>query len=123
MTFEEFRDSLQQDDPPKGLSLSLTALWWDGKGDWTKAYESAQRDEGPAGAWVHAHLHRKEGDLSNAAYWYKRAGNIPSRKSLTEEWNRLRVRCSGDCERLIRHGSRLAELRPKSEQIEVLLSR
>jgi len=89
MTFEEFRDSLRHDGPPKGLSLGLTALWWDGKGDWTKAHESAQEDEGPAGAWVHAYLHRKEGDASNAAYWYQRTGKSPSRKSLTEEWNEI----------------------------------
>lgn len=89
MTFEEFRDSLRHDDPPRDLSHSLTALWWDGKGDWTKAHESAQQDEGPADAWVHAYLHRKEGDASNAAYWYQRAGKTPSRKSLTEEWNEI----------------------------------
>jgi hypothetical protein len=89
MTSEEFRDSLRQNDPPGGLSLGLAGLWWDGKGDWTKAHEAAQQDEGPAGAWVHAYLHRKEGDLSNAAYWYKRAGKIPSRKPLTEEWNEI----------------------------------
>jgi hypothetical protein len=89
MTFEEFQDSLLHGAPPKGLSLGLTALWWDGKGDWTKAHESAQQDGGSAGAWVHAYLHRKEGDSSNAAYWYQRAGKSPSRKSLTEEWNEI----------------------------------
>jgi hypothetical protein len=89
MTLEEFRDSLRHDDPPGDLSHALTALWWDGKGDWTKAHESAQRDEGPGVAWVHAYLHRKEGDASNAAYWYQRAGKTPSRKSLTEEWNEI----------------------------------
>ena len=89
MTFEEFRNSLRHDRPPKGLSPGLTALWWDAKGDWTKAHESAQQDERPAGAWVHAYLHRKEGDSSNAMYWYRRAGKSPSRKSLTEEWNEI----------------------------------
>ncbi len=89
MTFEEFRDSLHQDDPPGDLSLGLTGLWWDAKGDWSKAHESAQHDEGRAGAWVHAYLHRKEGDSSNAAYWYQRSGKSPSRKSLTEEWNEI----------------------------------
>jgi hypothetical protein len=89
MTLEEFRNSLRHDKPPGGLSLGLTALWWDSKGDWTNAHKSAQLDEGPAGAWVHAYLHRKEGDASNAEYWYQRAGKIPSRKSLTEEWNEI----------------------------------
>ena len=74
MTLEEFHKSLNSEHPPEDLTPSLAALWWDAKGDWTKAHEFAQRDEGPAGAWVHAYLHRKEGDLSNAGYWYGRAG-------------------------------------------------
>ena len=86
MTLQEFRDSLAAERPPQGLSLALTALWWDGKGDWTNAHESAQQDEGPAGSWVHAYLHRKEGDASNAGYWYGRAGKTPSRLSLADEW-------------------------------------
>jgi hypothetical protein len=61
MTLEEFRKSLSSQRPPEDLTLPLAALWWDAKGDWTKAHESAQRDEGAAGAWVHAYLHRKEG--------------------------------------------------------------
>ena len=89
MTFEEFRDSLQEDEPSAGLSLALTGLWWEAKGDWSKAHESAQLDEGPAGAWVHAYLHRKEGDSANAAYWYQRADKSPSRNSLTEEWDEI----------------------------------
>ena len=52
----------------------------DGKGDWTRAHESAQRDEGPEGSWVHAYLHRKEADQSNAAYWYGRARSRPTQK-------------------------------------------
>jgi hypothetical protein len=52
---------------------------------WTKAHESAQQEEGPAGAWVHAYLHRKEGDLSNAGYWYQRAGKTQARMSFEEE--------------------------------------
>ena len=74
MTVQEFRDSLLRDDPPRELTTPLAAMWWDAKGDWTRAHESAQQDEGPAGAWVHAYLHRKEGDASNAGYWYQRAG-------------------------------------------------
>jgi hypothetical protein len=64
-------------------------LWWDAKGDWTKAHESALQDEGPAGAWIHAYLHRKEGDSSNAAYWYQRAGKPPGKMSIDEEWNQI----------------------------------
>jgi hypothetical protein len=86
MNVEEFRDSLGGDRPPEQLSLPLTALWWEAKGDWTKAHESAQQDEGPAGAWVHAYLHRKEGDLSNAGYWYQRAGKPQASVSLDKEW-------------------------------------
>ena len=86
MNLNEFRSSLSGNRPPKDVSLPLTALWWDAKGDWGKAHESAQQDEGPAGAWVHAYLHRKEGDLSNAGYWYKRAGRPQARISLDQEW-------------------------------------
>jgi hypothetical protein len=87
MTLQEFRDSLSGDAPPKNLSLPLAGLWWDAKGDWVKAHESTQRDEGPAGSWVHAYLHRKEGDSSNAEYWYRRAGKPFSGDSLDQEWN------------------------------------
>jgi hypothetical protein len=89
MTLEQFRESLQHEQPPRELNAALTGLWWDAKGDWNRAHESAQQDEGPAGAWVHAYLHRKEGDTSNAAYWYSRAGKSPSRASLDEEWTEI----------------------------------
>ena len=68
MTLEQFRESLSEKSPPRELNLALAGLWWDAKGDWTKAHESAQQDEGQAGSWVHAYLHRKEGDASNASY-------------------------------------------------------
>jgi hypothetical protein len=96
MTFVEFRNSLVDDHPPEELSLPLAALWWDAKGDWGKAHESAQSDEGPAGAWVHAYLHRKEGDLSNAAYWYGRAGKPQVRATLGEEWTEIVNSLVGD---------------------------
>jgi hypothetical protein len=54
MTLDEFRKSLTATEPPAGLTHALTGLWWDGKGDWKRAHESAQRDEGSAGSWVHA---------------------------------------------------------------------
>ena len=86
MDLEKFRRSLNDSNPPAGLTLPLTGLWWDAKENWAKAHEAAQRDEGPQGSWVHAYLHRKEGDASNAAYWYQRAGKPVSRRSLEEEW-------------------------------------
>lgn len=73
MTLDEFRNSLGESRPPAGITLALAGLWWDAKGDWKRAHESAQQDEGPDGPWVHAYLHRKEGDHGNAAYWYSRA--------------------------------------------------
>jgi len=86
MTMEEFRHSLRGEQPPAHISLSLAGLWWDAKGDWNRAHESAQQDEGLAGSWVHAYLHRKEGDSSNAGYWYRRAEKAPARCSLEQEW-------------------------------------
>ena len=68
MTTQEFRDSLLREQPSTPFSFALAGLWWDAKGNWTRAHESAQQDEGPAGSWVHAYLHRKEGDSANARY-------------------------------------------------------
>jgi hypothetical protein len=86
MTLQEFRDSLLRVEPPPQLSFALAGLWWDAKDNWNQAHESAQQDEGGAGSWVHAYLHRKEGDFSNASYWYKRADKIPAQGSLEQEW-------------------------------------
>ena len=86
MTLDEFRDSLQRPAPSPELSFALAGLWWDAKGSWEQAHESAQQDEGPAGSWVHAYLHRKEGDASNASYWYSRAGKAPASGSFEQEW-------------------------------------
>lgn len=86
MTLDDFRKSLHASEPHPGLSHALLGLWWDAKGDWTRAHESAQRDEGIEGSWVHAYLHRKEGDHGNAAYWYSRAGKTVCREPLDAEW-------------------------------------
>ena len=86
MDLQTFRASLTAEQPPNGISLPLRALWYDGKGNWTKAHELSQEDPSPAGAWVHAYLHRKEGDDSNAAYWYRRAGRPVAQQSLESEW-------------------------------------
>ena len=89
MTPDEFRKTLTAAAPPGNLSFALAGLWWDAKGDWTRAHESAQQDEGPEGSWVHAYLHRKEGDQGNAAYWYRRAGKPVCRESLDAEWSSI----------------------------------
>lgn len=89
MTFEEFRRTLERQEPPTGLGYALAGLWWDAKGDWDKAHESAQQDESTAGSWVHAYLHRKEGDASNAGYWYRRAAKPHSQASLEQEWTQI----------------------------------
>jgi hypothetical protein len=86
MTLDDFRQSLTANEPPAGITLALAGLWWDAKGDWTRAHESAQQDEGIEGSWVHAYLHRKEGDPGNAAYWCGRAGKPVSREPLDAEW-------------------------------------
>jgi hypothetical protein len=67
----------------------LAALWWAGKGDWNKAHEIAQDDNGADAAWVHAYLHRVEGDLGNAGYWYRQAGQPVTTGSLETEWERI----------------------------------
>lgn len=86
MTLDELRATLDEPQPPPGLSSALQALWWQGKGDWERAHRLAQAEDGADGAWVHAHLHRVEGDLSNAAYWYRRAGRPVATEPLDEEW-------------------------------------
>ena len=89
MNIESFKATLSRDEPPE-LSHALRALWWDAKGDWDKAHVSAQQDEqSPEGTWVHAYLHRKEGDNGNAAYWYSRAGKPVSREPLDAEWLKI----------------------------------
>ncbi len=89
MNFETFKSSVEAEQPPEGLSLALTALWLDAKGDWDAAHEAAQAQADTTGAWVHAYLHRVEGDQSNAAYWYRRAGKAVATAPLNEEWDSI----------------------------------
>ena len=89
MTLDEFKKSLAEPRTPAGLSAVLRALWHDGKGDWNEAHEVAQEIGDPDGAWVHAYLHRKEGDAANAAYWYRRAGQPVCRDTLDQEWESI----------------------------------
>jgi hypothetical protein len=86
MTLDDFRKSLTAAEPPADLIPALVGLWWDAKGDWKRAHELAQQDEGPEGSWVHAYLHRKEEDQDNAVYWYGRVGKPVWREPLDAEW-------------------------------------
>ncbi len=83
------RATLSSDTPPDGLAPALAALWWAGKGEWDKAHALVQDDEGRDAAWVHAHLHRVEGDLPNAAYWYRRAARPLETGPLDAEWDAI----------------------------------
>ena len=77
--------------PPAEASAALQALWHDAHGDWDRAHQRAQEDEGTAGSWVHAYLHRKEGDLANARYWYARAGKTPPAKAVSLDAERAAI--------------------------------
>jgi hypothetical protein len=85
----QFEASLGGDAAPSGMAAALEALWWDAKGDWEKAHHCAQSEQSAASAWVHAYLHRKEGDLANAAYWYRRAGKSMAQGALASEWRTI----------------------------------
>ena len=89
MTFAEFKSTLSEASAPKHLSIELTSLWHDGKGDWNASHEVIQDVNSRNAAWIHAYLHRKEGDLGNAQYWYSRAGKDMPTLSLDEEWKSL----------------------------------
>ncbi len=99
MQLADFRDSLSMDAPPEGLGSLLRALWHDAKGDWSRAHEIVQDEEGRGAAWVHAYLHRKEGDLSNAGYWYRRAGKPACKTSLDDEWESIAAALGATVER------------------------
>ena len=89
MDLPAFRAALAAPEPPPGLSPALQGLWWEAKGDWNRAHDCAQEQDDAHGAAVHAYLHRKEGDLANAGYWYRRAGRVPATDALDAEWERL----------------------------------
>jgi hypothetical protein len=84
--FGAFKKSVGDDRRPSGLTPALEGLWIDAHGDWSGAHDVVQKSDESSAAWVHAYLHRKEGDLSNAGYWYSRAGREFYRGSTDEEW-------------------------------------
>lgn len=89
MTVADFKRTVSDSSPPNNISLPLLALWHDARGDWEIAHETAQSVEDETGAWVHAYLHRKEGDAANAGYWYRRAGKPIATDPLGAEWERI----------------------------------
>ena len=88
MTLEEFKATVSATAPP-AVAKALVALWYDARGDWDQAHEIANGVDDKNGAWVHAYLHRKEGDLGNAGYWYGRAGQPMATDSLEAERDRI----------------------------------
>jgi len=89
MMIADFKSSLSGATPSPGVSPPLAALWWAAKGDWARAHAIVQDDEGVDAAWVHAYLHRVEGDRGNAGYWYRRAGMAVATGPVEAEWERI----------------------------------
>jgi hypothetical protein len=89
VTLSEFKHSIAGGQPPRALAPALLALWHDARGDWATAHAVAQDIDDSTGAWIHAYLHRKEGDLANAGYWYRRASQPAANGSLEAEWDRI----------------------------------
>jgi hypothetical protein len=86
MTPAEFKRSLAKAKPPVGISPALAGLWWAGKDNWDKAHTLIMSEEDADCAWVHAYLHRVEGDVGNARYWYRQARRKPAEGDLAAEW-------------------------------------
>ena len=89
MSTADFKASLSAGAPAQALSPPLAALWWAAKGDWDAAHKIVQDENTSDAAWVHAYLHRVEGELSNAGYWYRRAGQPVAKDELDAEWERI----------------------------------
>ena len=90
-TLTEFKQSLKLAQPVSELPVQLKSLWYDGKGDWHQAHAQVDQLNDQASAWVHAYLHRKEGDTWNADYWYSKSQQKRPNVSLDEEWEQLVV--------------------------------
>jgi hypothetical protein len=85
----DFKASLSGVKPAGGIAPPLAALWWAAKGDWDAAHKLVQDEDTREAAWVHAYLHRVEGDLGNAGYWYRQAGQPAAKDTLDAEWDRI----------------------------------
>ena len=89
MEFEDFQQSLKNETPPENTRVYLLAMWHDGRGNWNKAHNMVDSLEDKTASWVHAYLHRKEGDVWNADYWYRKAGKNRPDVSLQNEWETI----------------------------------
>jgi hypothetical protein len=89
MNIVSFKESISAKEPPQNISVYLKALWYDAKSDWDKAHKLIQDVDDKNASWIHAYLHRKEGDISNADYWYSRAGKRRPSFSLENEWEEI----------------------------------
>ena len=89
MNVAQFKASLSGAAPAPQLNAPLAALWWAARGDWDRAHRIVQDEETSQAAWVHAYLHRVEGDLGNAGYWYRRTGKPAATGSLEAEWEAI----------------------------------
>ena len=96
MNVAAFIASLDGAAPAPDLNAPLAGLWWAAKGDWDRAHKIVQDESSREAAWVHAYLHRVEGDLGNAGYWYRQAGQIAAKDSLEAEWERMVSALLGD---------------------------
>jgi len=89
MTPAAFKQSLKAKAPPAGVSAALQALWWAANNNWEKAHRIVMKGDDQDCAWVHAYLHRVEGDLDNANYWYRQARRNPATHALASEWDQI----------------------------------
>jgi len=89
MTLDEFRSTLSQRHAPESFSPALRAMWEEARGNWSEAHVIAQDIDDKTGSWIHAYLHRKEGELGNAGYWYRRAEQPVAHDGLDAEWERI----------------------------------
>ena len=96
MRLADFRASLSGAAPAPSLNAPLAGLWWVAKGDWDRAHKIVQDEPTREAAWVHAYLHRVEGDLGNASYWYRQAGQPVAKDTVEVEWERIASALIGD---------------------------
>lgn len=89
MNLISFKESLKENNPPQNISIHLQSLWHERKDNWDKAHHLVQDLEDKNASWIHAYLHRKEGDTGNSDYWYHRAGRKRPSVSLEKEWEEI----------------------------------